>query len=336
MKKIFGILMVLFCAICLTGCGKETKDSVFSKIEKKLNNTSGYKLNAQMELINNEDTYKYDVSISYKKKDYYRVSLRNKTNNHEQIILKNTDGVYVLTPNLNKSFKFQSKWPYNSSQSYLIQSVIRDMKNDPKLTMKKQNSNYVFTSSVNYKNNPNLTYQVVVFDKGLNIKTVTVYDCDDNVGIKVKFNDIDMKAKFNDNYFELEENMETSAENEEEVTTEETSVLEEAVYPMYLPEGTYLDTEKTVDLDTGSRIILTFAGETPFMLVEETATKEDELSVIPTSGDLDIFTDTIAIVSDTSVSWTANGIEYYLVSSDMSTSELVTVAKSISLMPVSK
>jgi len=37
-----------------------------------------------------------------------RVSLKNKTNNHEQIILKNSDGVYVLTPSLNKSFKFQS------------------------------------------------------------------------------------------------------------------------------------------------------------------------------------------------------------------------------------
>ncbi len=336
MKKIFGVLMVLFCAICLTGCGKETKESVFSKIEKKLNDTNGYKLNAEMELINNEDTYKYDVSISYKKKDYYRVSLRNKTNNHEQIILKNTDGVYVLTPTLNKSFKFQSKWPYNSSQSYLIQSVIRDMKNDEKLSMKKQNNNYVFTSTVNYKNNPNLIYQEVVFDKEFNIKKVTVYDSDDNIGIKVDFKDIDMKAKFKDDYFVLKENMEASTEIEEENETENTSALEEAVYPMYLPEGTYLDTEKTVDLDSGSRIILTFAGETPFMLVEETASKEEELSVIPTSGDLDLFTDTIAIVSDTSVSWTTNGVEYYLVSSDMSQEELITVAKSISSMPVSK
>ena len=32
----------------------------------------------------------------------------------EQIILKNDEGVYVLSPNLNKSFKFQSKRPYNN------------------------------------------------------------------------------------------------------------------------------------------------------------------------------------------------------------------------------
>ena len=72
------------------------------------------------------------------------------------------------------------------------------------------------------------------------------------------------------------------------------------------------------------------------MLVEETAVKEDEMSIIPTSGDLDIFGGTIAIVDDTSVSWVSDGVEYYLVSSEMSSSELVSVAKSISAMPVSK
>ena len=337
MKKILSIIVILFCMVLITACGKETKESVLNKIDKKVNNTNGYILNAEMELINNEDKYEYDVIVSYKKKDYYRVSLKNKINNHEQIILKNKDGVYVLTPSLNKSFKFQSKWPYNSSQSYLLQSIMQDLKSDSKLSMKKNKGNYIFKSSVNYKNNPDLKYQLVEFDKNLNIKNVTVYDKDNNVCIKVKFNNIDMKSRFKNNYFELKENMETSKENsEEETTTENTSVLDEAVYPMYLPDGTYLDTEKTVDLDKGSRVILTFAGEKPFMLVEETASREDELSVIPTSGDLDMIADTVAIVGETSVNWTTNGVEYYLVSSDMNKSELLMVAKSISVMPISK
>lgn len=339
MKKILLSLLAIFCVVCLTGCGKETKKTMLDKLSNKISKTSGYKLEAEMELINNEDSYKYDVTVSYKKKDNFRVSLRNKTNNHEQIILKNTDGVYVLTPMLNKSFKFQSKWPYNNSQSYLLQSVLNDMKKDSKLSMKKKGGNYVFTSKVNYKNNANLKYQEVTVDKNLNIKKVIVYDKDKNPGIKVVFKMVDMKAKFNKNYFVLEENMEAfnDEENEmEEETEEEASILDEAVYPMYLPEGTYLETEKTVDLDAGSRIILTFAGDTSFMLVEETAKKEDEMAVIPTSGDLDIFRDSVAIIGETSVSFISGGIEYYLVSSDMSSSELVNVAKSISVMPVSK
>ena len=97
MKKILLSLLALLCAICLSGCGKETEKTVLDKLSKKIDKTSGYKMEAEMELINNEDSYKYDVTISYKEKDNYRVSLRNKTSNHEQIILKNEDGVYVMT-----------------------------------------------------------------------------------------------------------------------------------------------------------------------------------------------------------------------------------------------
>lgn len=333
MKKILWSLLAIFCAMCLTGCGKETEKSVLDKLSKKIDKISGYKLEAEMELINNEDSYKYDVSVSYKKKDNYRVSLRNQTNNHEQIILKNEEGVYVLTPTLNKSFKFQSKWPYNNSQSYLLQSVVNDMKSDPKLSMRKENNCYVFTSSVNYKNNANLTHQEVVVDKNYTIKSVTVLDDEENPGIKVSFKSIDMKAKFNDNYFILEENMESVMNNDAELVK---TVFDEAIYPMYLPEGTYLETEKTVELDEGSRIILTFSGDTSFMLVEEPASKEDEMIVVPTSGDLDIFMDTVAIVDDTSISWSSAGVNYYLVSSDMSTGELINVAKSVSALPISK
>lgn len=335
MKKFFGILLIFVFAICLTGCGKEDKKTVFNKIEKKVNNVNGYKLEAEMELINNEDSYKYDVTVSYKKKDNYRVSLRNKTNNHEQIILKNEDGVYVLTPTLNKSFKFQSKWPYNNSQSYLLQSVINDMKNDSNLSMKKTKEGYVFTSKVNYKNNSNLTHQKVVFSKNYEIKSVVVLDDEENALIKVTFKSLDMKASFDSEYFVLEENMNTSIDNNEDAI-KTSSILDEAIYPMYLPEGTYLEKEKTVELDDGNRIILTFSGDTPFMLVEETVSKEDEITIIPTSGDLDIFMDAVAIVDDSSISWTSSGVEYYLVSSDMSQSELITVAKSISALPISK
>ena len=297
MKKFLSVLAIFVFAICLSGCAKEDKKSILNKLDKKINNASGYKLEAQMELVNNEDSYKYDVTVSYKKKDNYRVSLRNKTNNHEQIILKNEEGVYVLTPSLNKSFKFQSKWPYNNTQSYLLQSVVNDMKSDSKLSMKKEKDNYVFKSKVNYKNNASLTHQVVVVDKNYTIKSVTVLDSDENVGIKVVFNSIDMKAKFKNNYFVLEENMQTITSNDEE-SQDAMNMMDDAVYPMYLPEGTYLETEKVVELDEGSRVILTFAGDNSFMLVEQTAVKNDEMTVIPTSGDLDIFMDTIAIVDD--------------------------------------
>ena len=125
-------------------------------------------------------------------------------------------------------------------------------------------------------------------------------------------------------------------ESDGEKTTEESKILDEAVYPMYLPDGTYLESEKTIDLDEGSRIIMTFSGDTPFMLVEETVSKSDDMEVIPTNGDLDILGGNIAIIGDSSVSFINDGLQYYLVSSDMSKEDLITVAKSVATLPVGK
>lgn len=213
------------------------------------------------------------------------------------------------------------------------------MKNDSKLSMKKQGGNYVFKSKVNYKNNASLTHQIVTIDKNLNIKKVVVYDNTGSAQIKVSFKSCDMKAKFNNKYFVLEENMKTfdaDTESDDEKTTEESKILDEAVYPMYLPDGTYLESEKTIDLDEGSRIIMTFSGDTPFMLVEETVSKSDDMEVIPTNGDLDILGGNIAIIGDSSVSFINDGLQYYLVSSDMSKEDLITVAKSVATLPVGK
>ena len=48
-----------------------------------------------MQIINNEDTYDYEVKVAYKKDDYYKIELINTLNNHEQVILRNDEGVYV-------------------------------------------------------------------------------------------------------------------------------------------------------------------------------------------------------------------------------------------------
>lgn len=94
MKK----FLMLFClCFLLVGCGKYTVGDAEKDLEKKLEKVDAYHIMGKLEIVNNEDVYKYDVDVSYEKEDKFRVSLKNKTNNHEQIILKNEDGVYVLT-----------------------------------------------------------------------------------------------------------------------------------------------------------------------------------------------------------------------------------------------
>ena len=332
MKKIGLFILVLICFL-LTGCGKNGEDDILNTIDKNVNDTKGYVMNADLEILNNDDIYNYEVETAYKEDNYYKITLTNTSNNHEQIILKNDDGVYVLTPSLNKSFKFQSDFPYNNSQIYLLQSIVSDLKNDENRTFKTNNDNYVFTSNVNYPNNRNLTKQKVTFNNKLELKEAIVLDSDDVPNMTLKVKSIDFKPSFKDNYFELDEIMSTVNTLEEAV---ETSAIDDVVYPMVLPEGTKLTNEEKVNMTDGERVILTFSGDKPFLLVEETVKAMDEFTVIPTMGEPVMFMDSYGVLSDNSISFTSGGINYYLVSDVMSQDELIEIANSINVLPTMK
>ncbi|MEG1647802.1 MAG: hypothetical protein RRY16_02605 [Bacilli bacterium] len=332
MKRKLLIISVLFCCLLLVGCSKSDEKNVVKKLEKNLNDIKGYSLVGKMEIQNNEDKYTYDVNVSYKEKDNFRVSLKNQVNNHEQIIIKNEEGVYVLTPSLNKSFKFQSEWPYNNSQSYLIQTILKDIKNDNEKIFKETADEYIFTVKANYSNNKNLVKQTIHFDKNLNLKLVEIMNDKDQILMKMEVSNIDMKPTYKDDHFSLKGNMTVSTD----IKDSEVGKIDEVIYPMYIPVNTHLSGQNQITKETGERVILTFSGEKPFMLVQETVSKEPELSITPMYGDPDMLSGTIGAISDTSVTWIDGGIEYYVVSDVLKKEELLQVAKSISVMPVGK
>ena len=97
MKKYLLCILVLLSGFLLVGCGKYGEKDIVNDLNKKISKIDNYYLNGELEIINNEDSYLYDVEVAYQKEDNFRVSLKNKTNNHEQIILKNQEGVHVMT-----------------------------------------------------------------------------------------------------------------------------------------------------------------------------------------------------------------------------------------------
>ena len=345
MKKIFIFLIAI--VFLVTGCKGNTQEKILKDLTKKVEGSKGYEIEGELELVNNEDVYTYDVVVSYKKDNFYKVSLVNKSNNKEQIILRNNDGVYVVTPSLNKSFKFQSDWPNNNSQIYLLQSIVKDLNNDKTKTVEKVDDYYVYTSNVDYPNNDNLQTQKVYMDKSANLKQVEVVDKNDIVMMKLTYKNIDLNANFDEDKFDLDQMIDTTEtedqEKEEEQDSREdateeqqTTALDDIIYPLYLPEGTKLTNEETIDTENGKRVILTFGGDKSFILVEETVSKEDEFTVIPTMGEPYMLSDTVGALSDTSITWSSSGVDYYITSTTMDQTEMLEIAKSISLVPTMK
>ena len=333
MKK--KLLMVLvFTCLLLSGCGKETEQSILKKLKEKVEDTQAYQVTGDLSIYSNEDEYAYEVTVSYQKENQFRVLLKNKTNNHEQIILRNEDGVYVLTPSLNKSFKFQSDWPYNSSQSYILQPLLEDMENEEEREFKKTDDGYEWITKVNYVSNTKLVNQKIVLDKNLNFKTVEVYDETGAVSISMKFDKIDYKAKFDDHYFDLNNNMEVARENVD--TDEEVSNMDDIIYPMYIPKNTSLESQDKVEKEVGERVILTFAGESPFVFIQETSPASEEMSVLPVDGEPILLASGIGALTDSSITWIEDNIEYYITTTDLTEEEMLEVVNSVSVMPIGK
>lgn len=382
MKKIF-LCLSFVCLILLTGCGKQNEKEILKEFQSKVTGADSYYLTGKMELVNNEDVFNYNISVSYKKDDYYKIELVNAVNDHKQIILRNDEGVYIVTPSLNKSFKFQSDWPYNNSQVYLLSSLLDDINNDENRTFLVDGDSNIFTSSVNYPNNEKLVNQKIYFGKDNLPTKVEVMDADGKVQISMVFDKIDLKTEFNDTYFDLNsvldtnkintdnkkdnndtkvdennktnnndnnsnngtnqtpdntknENTNDSNKSTDDNKTKETATIDDIIYPMYLPVNTYLTSTERVATEDGERLILTFTGDSSFVLMEEVAKYSDNPEIIPTYGDVELIGSSLAVINDNSANWFDNGVEYYIVSDVMKTDELLQVVKSISVLPVSK
>ena len=321
MKKYIVLLLLV---VFLAGCSNESKsvkDNFVSKMEKK----DVYLMKGTMSITSNEDTFAYNIVAARNKGDY-RVNLVNQINNHEQVILKSGEDVYVVTPSLNKSFKFQSEWPSNGSQGYLIDSLVTDIKNDAEATEEKTDDGYVITTKVNYPNNASLVKEKIYLNKDEDITKVLVIDANDNVKITVNYSSVDFKPTFKDDYFKLESLIDDNCCKEEQSSKE----IDDIVYPLYLPTNTYLNSKDVVKTDEGNRVILTFTGDSPFTLVEEVAAPSDEFEIIPVFGEPMLLSQTMGALSNNSLYWTSNNIDFYISSSKLSSTQLLTIAESVS------
>lgn len=353
MKK---IVLLFISMMVLTGCGKVDKDSLVKDFRDKVSESKSYVTESIMEIYNSEDTFTYNISVAYMDDDYFKVKMVNTMNNHEQIILRNNEEVYVVTPSLNKSYRFVSEWPYNSSQSYILNTLVKDIEESSEVVFLEESEGYSLTVDVNYPNNAHFIYEKIYFDKDKNIKSVDVYDNSDVVAINVKFTKVDYKANLSEKDFNVEEVVDSNCCNIDEddnnssngsdnsnssntdnkdnkengMNSSESGNFDDIIYPLYVPANTFLKNKEMINTENGDRAILTFNGDKNFILIEEAANVSDEFEVISVYGDPTMLNNTIGALSSNSLSWTVDNVDYYLASNDLSTTELLTIADSMS------
>lgn len=325
MKKNIGIAIgVAVVVIALIIAFKPT--SMEKKMEALYGNLQQYQLEGDMEITNGEDIKNYTLTIGYCLKDgvdLFKVDMYDKTINQSQQILRNADGVFVITPNLNQVFQFEGDWPLNSPKPYLLHTIKDVLNGEHEMT--KQENGYLISSVASYSSVPSLCRQEIFLDKNAKPMWMIGYDTDDSMVLKITFRTVDTEATFDDQYFSVpKESM------KETVSGSALQDVEEGLpwYPMQTFDAILTD-ENTVVVNGAKQHVLEFSGDKSFTLIQKPASSNDSIRVEAVSGTLIQDLDFIGYYRENCLTVMSELTEISIYSSDLGLDEMIQVVQSL-------
>nr|WP_106781587.1 outer membrane lipoprotein carrier protein LolA [Lysinibacillus timonensis] len=326
-QRLTALIVLLLSVLLVAACGSQSKEDVMKDLSNKWGNANGYELNATMEIKTGSEPRVYDVNVWHTKPDFYRVQVTQQGEDVTQMIIRNKEGVFVVTPSLKKTYKFQSEWPKQNSQAYLIGALGEDLLADPNVVMEEDESNYIFQAATRNNHKSVMPTQKITVDKKTKLPTsVSVMNEAGEEQLLITFSNIDLSMEHKEEEYAVEKFTEESGNSTGTVETQEFQVH----YPMVQWEGTTLVGEQQVVEDGVERVILTFEGDKAFTLMEQPIVYNEESTVpVFAPGDPADLGFTIGAITDNSISWEQNGVSFFLASENLTREEMIEVASSV-------
>lgn len=297
------------------------------RLQQTLGSLNSYLLEGVMEVAEGEDTKSYDVSVKYLKQDdqdYFRVAMKDSGMNQEQEIIRNAEGVFVVTPTLNQIFKFQGNWPSNSLKPYLLQSM-REIAADESAQIEQTEEGYQISAGVTYPNNRNFTQQEMVFSDDLNIKSVQIFDDDHVLQMKMLFSKVDYEPGLTAEDFQVPQQLEKETAAEP-ITDEDLPLMPMETF------GAVLSNSSVVENDGKVQYVLEYTGEKNFTIVEEVAESEETTQTIIMSGSLVDGLNMVGRYDGNHMTSVINSVRYTIYSDDLSEEEMSAVLQSMQVV----
>lgn len=204
--------MVLVLSVLLAACGKKDAAAVVKDLNEVVGEMESYQGAGVMTLHTGDTPQQYKVEVWHQKPSYYRIALTNAKKDVTQIVLRNDEGVFVLTPSQNKSFRFQSNWPDNQGQVYLYETLIRSITGDTTRQFADEKESYVFDVAANYNTHALVRQKIWLNKSDYAPKQVEVSDSNANVVVDVKFDSFKFGTEFEKDAFDMQRNMTAATE----------------------------------------------------------------------------------------------------------------------------
>ncbi|MEK3936688.1 outer membrane lipoprotein carrier protein LolA [Sporosarcina sp. FSL W7-1349] len=324
-SRLVAFLLVVI-MVLLAACGSPSKEDVMKKLSGKWSDTKGYDLQATMEIKTGAEPRVYDVNVWHTKPDFYRVNVTQEGSEDSQMIVRNEEGVFVVTPSLGKTYKFQSDWPAQNSQAYLIGTLSDDIKADKNSTMTEKDKTYIFETATRNNHKKVLpTQQIHIDKKTLLPKYVSILDENKEEKIRITFKKITLGMERKSTDYDVEvENTGT-----ETPPTEKESMALSLYLPSIEWDGVSLVDEEMVQTDNGIRSFMTYGGTKEFIIVQEPASKPESKMAVSVEGDPVDLGFTVAALTEKSISWESDGVSFFIASDMLTQDELIEVAASM-------
>ena len=346
MRKVTWTLAIVICiAVMLAGCGNKDSADVVGDLDKAISKLESYKGTGTMTLHTGQQPLAYAVEVWYQSPHYYRISLKHGKQDVTQILLKNDDGVFVLTPALNKSFRFQSDWPEKHGQAYLYHTLVQSILEDENRQFSKEGDFYVFDVASNLQHN-SLVRQRIWLDDSYAPKKVEASDAESNVILSVEFTSFEFDKKFETHSFDMKHKMTSyrmqsvptlamEGEATDGAAGDEAGVRQEQVagsfgiiLPGYVPEGVVQNEMSEIEVAGQSGVLLRYTGDYTYSIVESRPTERAVTAMKGKVVDLG-YTLGVMLGDDLkSLSWMHDGVEFRLSSGDLPEEEMVRIAQS--------
>ena len=325
MKKSLMFILVMVLCFLFVGCKFKKEKETQKEFMQMVTNASSYCVEGIMESYYQDGRKQNEFTVKYKSPDFIKVTIKDAEQNDKQIILKNSEGVYVLIPSVNKNFKIKSTWPTNSSYPYLLQSISKDLANEKEPIITEQDDTYTVETKTSLHNDALAVKQKIIFDKKTALpKEVLVYDENSDLYIRVVFTKVDFEAKVSDDEFSVEKSMETIRLEYGEKGIEYDRVVS---YPIIFPKGSNLIGEDTIKSTDGNdvRTIMKFSGDVGFTIIQEFIRERDVTDFQQETGEITTVLGNVAIIKSNGVQMFYQGVEYTIGSNDLAVMQMLDI-----------
>lgn len=298
-------------------------DSLQDKAKKLKEDLVSYQLVGNMEISTQGDFKNYLITSSWLKEEdqeYFKVSMLDKSLNQEQIILKNEEGVFVITPSLNQVFKFQGEWPMNSPKPYLLQTMLDILNTE--CVVSKENKGYLISADANYPSASTLVKQEIRMTSDLKPRSLIAYNADGQIELQMDFTEVKYNEPFEKEMFN------TPKSSIETVSSGYTGLVDLPLYPMTVFDSKLVSS--TVSNNDGQTShVLEFSGGKEFTVVQKAVSQSEDLNVKEIDGELVEGFGLVGYYNGNRLTVITSQMETSIYSDELSVSEMLQVIESM-------